>query len=52
LSFGMHSQQIDMDLQQYMVIKGIWYIHLHDPKHLHNKYIWQIFILALCKCNF
>jgi hypothetical protein len=23
LSFGMHSQQIDMDLQQYMVIKGI-----------------------------
>jgi hypothetical protein len=30
---------IDMDLQQYMVIKGIWYIHLHDPKHLHNKYI-------------
>jgi hypothetical protein len=39
LSFGLHSQRIDMDLQQDMVIKGIWHIHLHDPKHLHSKYI-------------
>jgi hypothetical protein len=32
----MHTQLINMDLQEGMVIKGIEYIYLHAIKHLHK----------------
>jgi hypothetical protein len=34
LSFEMHPQLIHMDLQEGMVLKSIYYIYLHMPKHL------------------
>jgi len=38
LSFEMHSQLINMDLQEGIIIKDIYYIHLHihAPKHIYG----------------
>jgi hypothetical protein len=43
----MHSQLINMDLQEGMVIKSILYIHLHlhAPKHLRGAmYLTNIYV--------
>jgi hypothetical protein len=36
LSFGMHPQLTNMDLQEGMVIKDVKYVHLHITKHLNG----------------
>jgi len=35
----MHLQLINMDFQEGVVIKRIYYIHLHAPKYLHEPHV-------------